>query len=305
MKGLLTLVMKGRTHAIMGTVITAMLALLITPLAVVSAGLVVVATLRNGAREGALVVLMSTLALAGLGMLIFQAPLAVAGLGLLIWLPAWGLASVLGASGSLTRAMEAAVLAGFGLVVAQYLVLGEPATFWAGLMQEYMRLTLDPSVVPEEEQRKLLAAMAGWMPGGVAASWTLAMLLALLFGRWGQALLDRPGGFGEEFRRLRTSRVWLFVLPVLLAGSMLGEGANLSGQLYVVGMVLFLMQGLSVAHGLIALTGAGPGWLFGLYFLLIVGMPHSVTAIAVAGYADGWLDLRVKLRGTRRPPGSG
>jgi len=305
MKGLLSLLMRGRAQAVMGTVIAAMMALLITPMLVISAGLVVLATLRNGPREGLLVVLMSTLALAALGGLIFQMPLALAGVGLMLWLPAWGLATVLGNSGSLMRALEMAALAGFVLVVAQYLLLGDPAVFWGGLMREYMQQALDPSVVPADEQHRLLAIVSSWMAGGVAATWTLSLALALMFGRWGQAAMDRPGAFGSEFRALRTSRAWLYVVPLLLAGSLFGGGANIAGQLYVVGVVLFLLQGLSVAHGLVAITGATTVWLFGLYFLMIVGMPHSVTAIAAAGYADGWLDFRARVRGTRRPPGSG
>lgn len=305
MKGLLALLMKGRTQAVMGTVVMAMMALLITPLSVVSAGLVVLATLRNGAREGLLVVLLSSLALMALGGLIFQAPLAMAGIGLMLWLPAWGLGTVLGRGRSLMKALESAVLAGFALVAAQYLLLGDPAAFWAGLLQDYMSQALDPSVVPEDQQRLLLHTIAGWMPGGVAASWCLSMMLGLMFGRWGQAVLDRPGGFGGEFRTLRVSRIWLYLLPLLLLISLLGEGPNIAGQLYLVAMLLFLMQGLSVAHGLVAVTGAASGWLYGLYFLMVVGMPHSVTAIAAAGYADGWLDFRAKVRGTGRPPGSG
>ena len=304
MKGLFALVMRGRTQAIVGTVVTAVMALLITPVSVVSAGLVVLATLRNGAREGALVVLVSILALALLGGLAFQLPLELAGLGLMLWLPAWGLATVLGRSGSLARTLETAVLAGFVLVGMQYLLLADPVAFWGGLLKAYMQQALDPSVVSADQQKALVGVIAAWMPGGVAASWTLSLSLALLFGRWGQASLDRPGAFGLEFRALRTSRIWLFVLPVLLGGSLLGGGANAAGQLYLVGTVLYLLQGLSVGHGLVAATGASKGWLFGMYFLMIVGMPHSVTAIAAAGYADGWLDFRAKVRGTGRPPGS-
>ena len=305
MKGLLTLVMRGRVQAVVGTVLAAMMALFITPLSVVGIGLVVLATLRNGAREGALVMGMSVLALTALGGLLFQAPMVLGGLALVLLLPAWGLGSALGLSGSLMRAMEVAVLAGFAMVAAQYLLLDDPAAYWGGLVREYMRLTLDPAVVPEPEQGRLLAAIAGWMPGGIAASWTLTMMLGLLFGRWGQALLDRPGAFGGEFRELRSSRSWLYLLPLLLLASFIGEAPNIAGQLYVVGVLLFLMQGLSVAHGLVGITGASHGWLFGLYLLLIIGMPHSATAIAFAGYADGWLDFRARVRGTRRPPGAG
>jgi hypothetical protein len=304
MKGLFALAMKGRTHAIVGTVVTAVMALLITPVSVVSAGLVVLATLRNGAREGALVVVASILVLALLGGVAFQMPLELAGLGVTLWLPAWALATVLGRSGSLMRTLETAVVLGFVLIGLQYLLLDSPAAFWGKLLQAYVQQALDPTVVTPDEQKALVAAISVWMPGGVASSWTLSMALALLFGRWGQASLDNPGAFGREFRALRASRAWLFVLPVLLGGSLIGSGANIAGQFYLVGMVLYLLQGLSLGHGLVAATGANTGWLFGMYFLLFVGLPHSVTALAAAGYADGWLDFRAKVRGTGRPPGS-
>jgi hypothetical protein len=302
-KGLFTFVMKGRAQAVMGIVVSAMLALLVTPFAVVSAGWVVLATLRNGMREGLWVVLLSALAMAGLGALVLRMPLGPALLGLLLWLPAWGLATVLGRTGSLARALEAAALGGFALVGLQYLVLGDPAAYWQGLMQQYASaMPLGPEVTAAERQQLLKAASA-WMAGGIAGSWMLLMALALMFGRWGQAVLDRAGAFAREFRSLRVSRGWLLALPVLLGASMLGQGPNIAGQWYLVGTVLFVLQGLSVAHALVAMTGAGAGWLFGLYFVLVVGLPHSVTAVAAAGYADGWLNFRAKVRGTGRPPG--
>jgi len=302
MKGLLSLLMRGRTQAVMGAVVTAMMALLVTPFSVVSTGLVVLATLRNGAREGMLVVLFSGIALSLLGLLIFRQPLLLSVVGLLLWLPAWGLATVLGRTGSLMRALETAALVGFALVALQYLLLGDPSAFWAKLLQEHIGQALDPAVIAEADQRQLLDMLAGWMPGGAAASWVLSVALGLMFGRWGQAALDGSGGFGREFRVLRVSRFWLFVLPVLLALGLIGDGANIAGQFYLVGLVLFVLQGLGVAHGLVALSGASPGWLFGLYFLLFIGLPHSVTALAAAGYADGWLDFRARVRDRREPP---
>ena len=303
MKGLVTLVMKGRVQAIVATVVTAMLALVITPMAVISAAIVVLATLRNGAREGLVVALSGILAIAGLGGLMFQMPLALALLGLMLWMPAWGLAVVLGNSGSLASALEAAAFGGLAVVGLQYLLLQDPAMFWDQTLQQYLQF--DPAAIPEDQQRELLGAIAGWMPGGIAASWMVSMSLALMLGRWGQALLDRPGAFGAEFRELRFSRTWLLLLPVLLGISFLAYGGepSLAGQFYLVGMTLFLLQGISVAHALVNNLGAQAGWLFGLYFLLLVGAPHSVTAVAAAGYADGWLNFRAKVRGnSQRPP---
>jgi len=302
-KGLVTLVMKGRVQAIVATVVFAMAALVVTPMAVVSAAIVVLATLRNGAREGLLVALSGMLAIAGLGGLMFQMPLALALLGLMLWMPAWGLAVVLGNSASLARALETAAFGGLVVVGLQYLLLQDPAVFWGETLQQHLQF--DPAAIPEDQQRELFAAIAGWMPGGIAASWMVSMSLALMLGRWGQALLDRPGAFGAEFRELRFSRTWLLLLPVLLGLSFVAYGGepSLAGQFYLVGMTLFLLQGISVAHALVNNLGAQAGWLFGLYFLLLVGAPHSVTAVAAAGYADGWLNFRAKVRGgSQRPP---
>ncbi len=303
MRRLLALAMKGRAQAVMATVVTAMVALLISPLSIVSNGLVMLATVRNGPREGLLVVALSAVAMALLGGLIFRAPAVLGFLGLMLWLPAWGLATVLGRTGSLARTLELATVLGMLVVGAQYLWLGDPAAFWSGLLQEYMQASWDPTVIPEAEQRALLHQLSVWMPGGIGAVWTLSMMLAVLFARWAQASLTQPGAFGEEFRRLRVSRPWLILLPVLLAAAMLSRQPSLLGQLYVVVMVLFLLQGLSMAHAIVNGTGASRGWLFGLYFLLIVGLPHSITALAAAGYVDGWLDFRARLRGGDEPPG--
>lgn len=306
MKGLVTWVMKGRVQAIVATVVMAILALMVTPLALLSAAVVVLATLRNGAKEGLLIVLASALVMAVLGSLSLQMPMALGLFGLALWVPAWLLASILGGSQSLARSLEAAALGGLLVVGVQYLLLGDPEAFWGGILQQYMQGKFDPAVIPEDQQQQVLTLIAGWMPGGVAASWLVSTSLALLMGRWGQALLDRPGAFGAEFRELRFSIHWLILVPILLAVSFFVYGGepSLAGQLYLVGMTLFLLQGISLAHALVKRLGKQTGWLFGLYFLLFVGAPHSVTAIAAAGYADGWLNFRAKARGgSDQPPG--
>jgi hypothetical protein len=296
-KGLITLVMKGRMQAIATTVVAAVLGLLLAPLAIVSAAVVVLATLRNGAREGITVVLSAALAMAGLGGLLFGMPAALAILGLMLWLPAWGLGLVLGRSGSLARALEFAAIGGLLLIAFQYLMMSDPSQFWLEMLKAQMEGHIDPSVMSTADQQQLLKTLAGWMPGGVASSWTLSMSLAVMLGRWAQALLDRPGAFGAEFREFRCSKPWLIVLPLLLVPTFLMHDGTPgpASQLYLVCMTLFLLQGISVAHGLVHRAGANRGWLFGLYFLLLLAAPHSVTAIAAAGYADGWLNFRARV----------
>ena len=143
------------------------------------------------------------------------------------------------------------------------------------------------------------------MAGGVAATWLLGTVATLALARYWAALLDRPGAFGEEFRRLRFGRWLLLVVPVLLVFGVLLSGGKpgLVGQLFLVGMVVFLIQGISVAHGLVKLFGASRAWLVGLYLVLVFIAPQGATMTAVAGYADGWVDFRARARARRSGTG--
>jgi uncharacterized protein YybS (DUF2232 family) len=114
-------------------------------------------------------------------------------------------------------------------------------------------------------------------------------------------LLDRPGAFGAEFRELRFGRWLLIVVPLLLVAGVLMTGGepSLLGQVYLIGMVVFLIQGISVAHALVNDFAASSAWLVGLYLMLLLIAPQGATMVAVMGYADGWLNFRARARARR------
>jgi hypothetical protein len=300
-KAFATWVMKGRMQAVIAATVLAVLALLVTPLALLSAAVVALTVLRQGWREGLLVVASALLAIGGLGGLLFQMPLATAIVGAALWLPAAILGGVMGRTGSLRLAIEAAVIGAAAVVGLQYLLMADPSAFWRDALNEFLVQRIDPETLQASDAGALVELLAGWMPGGVAATWLLGVVASLLLARYWASLLDRPGAFGEEFRELRFGRWLLLLLPVLLVVGVLATGGqpNLISQLYLVGMVLFLLQGVSVAHGLVADFGASPAWLVGLYMLLIFVAPHGATMVALAGYADGWLDFRARARARR------
>lgn len=305
MKAFASWVMKGRMQAVIAATVLAMLALLVTPLALLSAAVVVLAVLRQGWKEGALVVASALLAIAGLGGLLFQMPLATLLIGGLLWGPAALLGTVMGRTGSLRLAIEAAALAAAAIVFLQYGLLADPAAFWGDALNEFLAQRVDPQTLDESNVGALVDMMAGWMPGGVAATWLLATVASLALARYWAALLDHPGAFGEEFRQLRFGRWLLLLVPVLLVVGVLLTGGepSLIGQLYLIGMVVFLIQGISVAHGLVGEFGASPAWLVGLYLLLVFAAPQGATMVALAGYADGWLNLRARARARRSGTG--
>ena len=303
MKALAAFIMRGRMQATIVASVLVVLALLLTPLGVVSAAVVGLVALRQGVREASLVMLMGALALALLGLLLFGQPMALALTGILLWLPLVILGEVLRITRSLRLAVELAVLGGFLLVGLQYLLLGDVAAFWQETLGQYLGQFMNPELVSEQERLEMAAAIAPWMAGGLGAAWFLQLVVSLFLARGWQAALYHPGGFGEEFYQLRLGRWLLILVPVLLVAGMLAGTPALFSQLGLVGMSAFFVQGVSVVHALTSRNKSGQYWLIGFYFLLIIGMPASFTAVSAAGYADGWLNIRARVRPRKNDSG--
>jgi hypothetical protein len=296
MKALAAFIMKGRMQAAMVASVFAVLALLITPLGIASSAVVALVTLRKGFWEGLRIMFLGLAALVGLGMLLFGQPLSLAIAGALLWLPLLILAEVLRATRSLKLVIEVTVLLGALLIGVQYLVLDDVTGFWVGILEEYSVQIMDPNVVSEADRKTMVADMAPWMAGGMGAAWFLQLALSLFLARSWQAQLYNPGGFGEELRQLRLGYWLLILVPVLLVLGSMSEAPGLASQLALVGMAAFFLQGVALVHGLVKEFNANQGWLIGFYILLVIGMPASFTAVSAAGFADGWLNFRAKVR---------
>ncbi len=296
MKALATFIMKGRTQAVMTASVFMVLALLITPLGIFSAAVIGLVTLRYGLREGLLVSLLGMAALAVLGFLLFGQPLALATTGALLWLPLMALAEVLRVTRSLRLVVEISVILGLLMIASQYLFMDDVVSFWKGVLSEYSAQIMDPSVITEAERNTMVEEIAPWMAGGLAAAWFLQLTLALFLARGWQAALYHPGGFAQEFRELRLGYWLLILVPVLLLSGMLSEKPGFLAQGALVGMSAFFLQGVAVVHGLVARLKAGQGWLIGFYLLLVIGMPASFTLVSAAGFADGLVNFRARVR---------
>jgi uncharacterized protein YybS (DUF2232 family) len=113
-----------------------------------------------------------------------------------------------------------------------------------------------------------------------------------LLGRWWQAVLYNPGGFGDEFRRIRLGKALSLIALVLVGVSSMVEGQLLYQDLMVVALVPFTVQGLAVIHAVIKRRKVHVGWLAGVYILLLIATGQMVLLLSFAGAVDNWIDFR-------------
>lgn len=300
MKALATFIMRGPSSAALVAASAALLSMLVPLLGILAAAVVALVTLRAGARSGALVILIASLGAGVFFALALGSPWPVLAVALLSWLPLWFMALALRLSRSLALGLELAA-GGIALaLIAVYGLIGEPAAHWRELLDLMGNGPLAGALAPGAQTEAILAQLARWMTGALAAALLVQFCLALFVARWWQALLYNPGGFGTEFRALRLHRPLAILAVVFLGALGLAPGAGLHTDLLLVLAVLFAFQGLAVAHGLRALGRVGAGWLIATYALLLVLLPQTAVLLAVTGLVDVWVDFRA--RAARLPP---
>ncbi|WP_459990232.1 hypothetical protein [Methylosoma difficile] len=290
--------MKNRMQAMIVASSLAMLSLIITPVSIVSSASVALVTLRRGALEGLYVLLCSAIASAVLGFLLlgnFQFALLY---GALLWLPVWLISIVLREGRHLSLAVEIAVMLGVVGVIGTYVFVGDVANMWVAILTQVLGMAAANSPLPQDQLMPIqqnIAMMAHYMTGMVAAGSVFSLLFGLFLGRWWQANLYNPGGFGQEFLSLSTPPRMALGSLAIIAVAWLSSGV-FSEVLWNIAILLFVLYtfiGSSVAHG----------WFAGqklarfsvpMFYLTMLLVPYTALPVALIGLADAWLNLRTK-----------
>lgn len=289
MRALASYILRGRLQAIGVTSLFGFLALIIPPAAYLLSGVpVALVTLRVGPLAGVQVMLGASLILV-LGLLLMGSPPALAlAMVLGVWLPVIFCAAGLRYSQSQTRMLLLVGGLAAAYVATLYIVLGDVTGWWRAQLAPVLEQALADR--PDITVEQLLEGMTPFINGMIAAGLIISLTATVMLGRWLQAMLFKPGGFGEEFRALMLPR-WLVVLTVAaLSGAILLEG-GLAGwlrDLVFITMTLFLFQGLALCHLQVKVRGWAVHWLWLLYALLVL-LPQFVLFVASMGLADAWL----------------
>ena len=295
MKALASFVMKGWPQATGVAVLCALLSPVLAPLSLVSGAVVALVTLRGGPVPGLQVAGAAGLVTVLAGQLVFGQIVAALAFALLLWVPMLVLALVLRYTRSLATTLQAALLFGVALVAFYVIGFDDAAAEWKTLLEGVLGGFFEAQEIDEASRAALIEAMARWMTGTLAAAYFLQVVASLLLARWWQSLLYNPGGFRQEFHALRLSRTLAVAALPLFAAVVVDGLPDVLRYLALPVAAAFFLQGLALAHGQLAAFNAGPGWLIGIYALLVVAPPYAFMALTTAGYADAWMDFRGRM----------
>ncbi|MCW2268436.1 MULTISPECIES: hypothetical protein [Pseudomonas] len=219
---------------------------------------------------------------------------------LLVLLGTLGLAALLRAGHSWNRVLLFSIPLGLVYGVALASAFREPIEALAGALEKALPQMLDGlyQQLSVEERARLGGLIAPVLNGLIAALLQAVSVLALMLGRYWQAVLYNPGGFGREFQAVRLPLVPALVLVVLML-----VGPNFGPELAMLTplcSVPLMFAGLALMHGLVAQGRLGKFWLVGMYVTLLLFMQLIYPLLVVLAIVDSLIDFR----GRKAPKGA-
>ena len=237
-------ILRGQSQAALVTASMAILGLAVPPAAWISAAAVVLVTLVNGPRSGLITTAMSLVGAAIFAFLIFSAPEVAVIFVLIAWLPAWLIATVLRQTVSLAYSLQILTLMSLLAVVMLYLLYPNIGELWREPLDIMVKQLAEQSTdFTLAELKQTEDWIIEFLPGLFASSIMFGTMVSLFLGRWWQAVLYNPGGFGKEFRSLNLGKVSALCAMALMLIAAIVDSVFAVAMVTVV-FVLYGMQSL-------------------------------------------------------------
>lgn len=255
----------------------------------ISAAAIALVTLRKGTASGGWLVLWAMLPAA-----IVAAMSGDMG-SVMLLLVAFCLSVILRETVSLPLALIASVplamLGGLALIALNGPFLEDlVATFNQALRQ------LEQDMTSDQQGELAFTSLAVPQVGALLAIGnTVVAVLAVLLGRYWQALLYNPGGFGQEFRALRLPQG--AVISLVALGTVLWLQGDEWRVWSAVAVMPLTVVGFALVHAYAAHTDKGVTWLTLMYTLWIVLDPIKWVWLGFV-MADVFVDFRARWQNT-------
>ena len=226
---------------------------------------------------------------------------------LLVLLGSSSLALVLRASESWNRVLLVSIAMGVVFAVVLGTVFAPQIEMLAQALIKVMPSLLGDvyQKLSVDEQAHFASLIAPVLTGLIAALLQIVSVLSLIVGRYWQALLYNPGGFGREFRAIRFPLgLAMLLLAFMLLGPNIGPQMAMLTPLCSVPLVF---AGLALIHGLVGQKRLAGFWLVGLYVTLLLFMQLLYPLLVVLAIVDSLIDFRGRhvSKGTDNANGEG
>ena len=256
-------------------------------LGMISAAIVVMDTQIKGPREALLDCTLALLLLAGIAWFADMDTPILLGSAMVSWVLWLVLGTIVARTGSLTLAVQAAVIIALAGLVVFNLVIGDPVAYWAQVLEVlYADLAEQGLEITAniEQQARLMSGVviAGSLTGG---------LIALLLGSaWASRISG--GNYAQQFSELRLGYVIGGIAALMGVAGLFGFGFD--GAVLVFGAA-FVFHGIAVVAWWSRRRNWPGGWWIGLCILPILLPDFSIVFLAllsVLGFVDNWYNLR-------------
>lgn len=291
------IILRGMPQAVLVSVVFTLIAFVMPPLGMISGGVIALVTLRIGPAQGALLAVISSVALGVLVLFTGLPPVVGVLAGALQWLPVVAMAAVLRRTTSWTLTLQATIAAGIAVILLVYAIKPDMAVFWQNILDQYLRPVFQASGQATPQQDQVIEQLAANLTGLLVASFLATAVLALMLGRYLQAVKFNPSGFGEEFTQLRLG-LWPAVVVVGCIALSLATGWALPYGLALIIGSIFIFQGLAVIHASCRqMEGSKPKIILAfVYVSLIFMMSSAFMMISGLGVADAFANFRARFQ---------
>lgn len=266
----------------------AVLSLRLPPFSILSSSIVAMVALSEGLARTMGVVLLAGL-LVAMGWYGLGSPSGLAfPLVLALWPPLLLMTLVLKRSGNWGLALQVAGAVMLVFVLAMHTWTDDVVTFWHDWLQRALA-AVPGADLKGFEQSSMLRLVNGF----VAMIFGLALIVALMLGRWLQFMAFPPGDFGREFRAISLP-AWVLALAVAVmwAGGL--RDVVMLSDLLMVAILLYAVVGLAVIHGVLFVRGMSAGWRVPVYLLIAFFPPEALATLALIGVVDTFVHFRVQ-----------
>lgn len=284
-------IMSGPLQAIGFALGFALLAMFLPFLGLLSNAAIGLVTLRMGWQRGVMIASVVSFGLGLVALLLQGNVLGSLFSSLIQSLLIVGLALYLARSASWGHLIQVIFGLAAALVVLFHISVTDPVTFWKNTLQALVDWDQLQASLADVNLDDLLNQVAKHMTGLFAASMGLVITLSLMLARHWQAILYNPGGFKEEMYGLRLHKFAALGLSAVIILALFNPAAWLI-DLILVGLGMFLFQGIALLHSVRAQLKVHRAWLLVLYLPLALLPVQIGLLVAVFGMVDTLADFR-------------